>query len=68
MGRAKPGKPRRRSPEERIEARENRSSAALLRRVISEVEMEKKKSSPDDDTENPNKTPRSRFRHPASRN
>ena len=67
MGRVKPSKPRRRSPEERIEARENRSSAALLRRVISQVDAEKK-SSADDDTDNPNKTPRSRFRHPASRN
>lgn len=67
MGRVKPGKPRRRTMEERVESRENRSSAALLRRVMSEVEAEKKPSGTDDDIENPNKMSRRRFRHPASR-
>jgi hypothetical protein len=44
MGRIKPGKPHRRSAEKRIDARENRSSAAYLIRLMSEVETEKAKS------------------------
>jgi len=41
MGRVKSGKPPRRSREKRIDARENRSSAAYLTRLMSEVEADK---------------------------
>lgn len=41
MGRVKPGKPHRRTWEQRVESRENRSSAAYLRRIQAEVEAEK---------------------------
>lgn len=41
MGRAKPSKPQRRTSEQRIAARENRSSAVYLRRLQRQVELEK---------------------------
>lgn len=44
MGRVKANKPHRRTWQKRVDARENRSSAAYLTRIVAEVEAEKAKT------------------------